>query len=111
MKCRVNVHKNRCNCKHLLEVPAAQSKPFEIEDECNLVLYISKDVFDMNSDPRHERVESAAISRVQILEYTLDVRIESKRLGMIVAGGAPKDIIQLDRAFFVQGLHIPKPYH
>ena len=78
IKCRVNVHKNCCNWIHLFEVPAAQNEPFVIGEECKLVLCISEDVFDMNSDPRHERVESSAISRVQVLEHTLDVRIDSK---------------------------------
>jgi hypothetical protein len=76
---RVNVHKNCSYCIHLFEVPAAQPEPFVIGNECKLVLCISEDVFDMDSDPRHERVESSTISRVQVLEHALDVRIDCER--------------------------------
>ncbi len=55
-------------------LPPNQPEPFVIGEECKLILCtsISEDVSG------HERVESSAISQVQVFEQTLDVRIDSK---------------------------------
>jgi hypothetical protein len=62
-------------------LPPNQPEPFVIGEECKLVLCtsISEDVFVMNCDPGHERVESSAVSQVKVFEQTFDVRIDRKR--------------------------------